>query len=459
VSRIARRSLAAGMLAAGLLTPSGAFGQSPGAPGLGDPYFPLAGNGGYQVDDYGLAIRFAAGKGRIRAVARINATSTQALSSFNLDLRGLRVRDVRVGGAPAGWSRKGAELTVVPATPIPAAARFEAVISYEGRPKPAPGPNGTSMGWNPSRGGAFVASEPRGAPTWFPCNDHPTDKATYTIAVTVPRGRTAVANGSLLSVRRGRGKTTFTWRTGEPMASYLATATTGRFRLRRSKIAGIPAWTAIDPRLERRSRRAVRLLPSITRRFSSYLGPYPFSSTGVIVDGGFDGYVLETQTRPLFGEAAKPVVMAHEIAHQWFGDSVTPERWSEIWLNEGFATWAEWFWQTGGRDRGLRKIFRSFYRIPGSYSLLWKVAPGDPGVRKLFSFSVYIRGGMTLEALRQLVGDAAFRATLRAWVSENRFGNASTADFVELAERASGRELGRFFDLWLQAKRKPRNWG
>ena len=457
--RRTQHALAGAMIAVALAAPGGAFAQSPGAPGLGDPYFPLAGNGGYQVDDYELKLRFNPKRGRIRATAMIRATSTQALSSFNLDLRGLRVSSISVAGVPARWRRRGAELTVTPAAPLPAGAPFEALVAYSGRPKPARGPAGTPMGWNPSRDGAFVASEPHGAPTWFPCNDHPTDKATYTIVVTVPKGRTAVANGSLVSVRRGRGKSTFTWRSAEPMASYLATATTGRFRLRRSRVAGIPAWTAIDPKLARRSRRAVGRLPGITRRFSSYLGAYPFSSTGVIVDGGFEGYVLETQTRPLFGEAATPLVMAHEIAHQWFGDSVTPARWSEIWLNEGFATWAEWDWKARGRDRELRRIFRAFYKTPASYGLLWKVPPGDPGVKKMFSYSVYFRGAMTLEALRQTVGDPTFRATLRRWVAQNRYGNASTADFVALAEQTSGRDLDRFFDVWLRAKRKPRGWG
>lgn len=346
----------------------------------------------------------------------------------------------------------------MPAGAIAAGAAFEVLVAYAGRPRPKNGPARTPMGWNPSRDGAFVANEPRGAPTWFPVNDVPSDKATYTIALTVPRGLTAVANGSLVSVRRRRGSTTFVWRQPEPMASYLATATSGRLPLRRSRIAGIPAWSAVDPALRRDSRRALGRRAAIISRLGAYLGPYPFTATGTIVDGGFDGYVLETQTRPLFGEPASVGVMVHETAHQWFGDSVTPESWADIWLSEGFATWSEWFWRTSGRDRRLRRIFRSFYKTPAGDGLLWKVPPGDPGARKLFAFAVYFRGAMTVEALRQLVGDAAFVAILRRWLAENRYGSASTADFIALAQAESGRDLSRFFRLWLYRKGKPRDW-
>ncbi|CAN5457746.1 hypothetical protein BH20ACT15_BH20ACT15_12570 [soil metagenome] len=158
------------------------------------------------------------------------------------------------------------------------------VVRYAGTPKPIPGPDATPMGWNRTKDGSFVASEPRGAPSWFPCNDVPTDKATFTTSITVPRGTVAVSNGLLTSVRRRRGKVTFGWREPEPMATYLATATTGRFRLRRHRVAGLPAWTAIAPALQRRSRRAVSRLGAVTRHMSAFLGPYPFSSNGVIAD-------------------------------------------------------------------------------------------------------------------------------------------------------------------------------
>ncbi len=439
--------------------PGSAVAQTPGSAGLGDPYFPKAGNGGYQVDSYDLALRVNPRKGRIAGAVGIAATATQALSAFNLDMQRMRVGSVTVDGIPAAHRRKGSELTVLPASAITAGAAFNVTVSYGGVPKPVISAGGIPTGWLRTKDGAFVASEPRGAHGWFPCNDHPSDKATFTTSITVPRRTTAVANGTLESVTRSGNTRTFVWREPEPMATYLATATTGNFRLRRSTAAGIPSWTAVAPPIAKQSRRGIRNLARVTRHLAGYLGPYPFSSTGLIADPGFPGLVLETQTRPIFGEPVKTGVLAHEIAHQWFGNSVTPERWSDIWLNEGFATWAEWNWYARGKDRRLRKIFRGWYRTPARYKPLWSVRVADPGPKKLFSLAIYNRGGMTLEALRGVVGDATFKEILRRWLAERRHGNGTTAQFTALAQEVSGRDLGRFFDVWIRSRGKPRNWG
>lgn len=456
--RLTRVSIAAALLTVAL-SPVPAQAQAPGAPGVGDPYFPFAGNGGYQVDDYDLRLGFNPVKGTIRASASITATSTQSLSAFNLDLRALRVSAVSVDGAPASFSHRGGELTVTPATSITSGAAFNVVVAYSGRPKPIQSRAGFPIGWLRTSDGAMVASEPNGAPSWFPCNDHPTDKATYSFTVTVPRGLKAIANGSLESVRRGRGKTTFVWREFEPMASYLATVTSGRFRLKRSIAAGFPSWVAIEPNpTASKSRRAVSNLPKIITRLGAHFGTYPFSSTGVIVDSEGPGYILETQTRPLFGETAKKIIVVHELAHQWFGNDLSVSDWSQIWLNEGFATWTEWLWRTGGSDRKLKQIFRAHYRTPADAGYLWKIPPGNPGPAKMFSFAVYFRGALTLEALRQLVGDPAFYEVLRRWVAEHRYGNVSTQEFIALAEQVSGRQLDSFFEVWLYRGSKPRTW-
>jgi aminopeptidase N len=448
------------LAAAATLAVAPAAGAQSGAAGLSDPIFPQAGNGGYDVSHYDLELGYQPRSKRLRATALITATATEGLTSFNLDFRGPRISELTVGQQPAAFAREGQELTVTPSTPIGAGQEFEVLVAYEGRVGPLRDPDGTIEGWVPTRDGAFVVGEPRGSPTWFPCNDHPTDKATYDFRITVPRGREAIANGVLVDRVRQGNRTTFVWSEDEPMATYLATATNGRFRVERSTAGGIPSYVAVDPREARDSRRALRKLPEIVEYFESVFGPYPFAATGAVVDHApFVGYALETQTIPVYSRAPDQTLIAHEVAHQWFGDAVTPERWSEIWLNEGFATWAEWLWLAHEGGSGTDKVFRRLYRTPATDGRFWNPPPGNPGGPKhLFAPTVYHRGAMTLEALRQKVGDATFHAILRRWVAENLYGNVSTPEFIALAESESGQDLDPFFQVWLYRKGKPEAW-
>jgi aminopeptidase N len=407
------------------------------------------------VDHYDLGLKVRPKVDRVKAVATISATATQSLSSFNLDFSGLKVTFASVNGQPASVARRGAEMTVTPGAPISSGNSFTVVVAYHGRPHPIGG-----VGWIPTRDGTAAFSEPNGAPSWFPCNDHPSDKASYSFTVTVPRRYRAIANGLLDSAQR-RGRTsTFAWHEPQPMATYLATVTIGHFRIKRSVIDGLPAWTAVAPGEGRRSRRSLGKLPRIISFFGSRFGAYPFSSAGSIVVPGKAETALETQTRPIYVGAPFPIVVAHETAHQWFGDAVSLAQWQDIWLNEGFATWSQWMWQARGQDDKLRQIF-SFYRSPRQalgVRGFWKLRPGAPGPRKLFSPAVYYRGAMTLEALREKVGDTAFYSTLRDWVAQHRYGNGTTQEFIALAESEAGISLAHFFDLWLFQPRKPSGW-
>jgi aminopeptidase N len=414
------------------------------------------GNGGYEVDHYDLKLGVRPEPDRVKAVATISATATQGLSTFNLDFRGLRVTSVTVNGSPAAVSRRGGEMTVAPPVPIASGASFAVVVVYHGRPRPIGG-----VGWMRTHDGTTVFSEPDGSPGWFPCNDHPSDKASYSFTVTVPRRYRAIANGLLDSTQRHGATTTFAWHEPQPMATYLATVTIGHFRIKPSVIDGLPAWTAVAPGQGRRSRTSLRKLPRIISLYSSHFGPYPFSSAGSIVVPGKSETALEAQTRPVYLGAPFPVVVAHETAHQWFGDAVSLSRWQDIWLNEGFATWSQWMWQARAADARLRETFDAYFN--SSFKAIgvrhfWKLPPGAPGPKKLFSFAVYNRGAMTLEALREKVGDAAFYSTLRDWVSQHRYGNGTTPQFIALAEAESGVSLAHFFDLWLFQPRKPSGW-
>ena len=431
------------------------------APGLGDPLLPSAGNGGYDALHYEVDLDYAPRTKVLTGTVDMTATATQPLSSVTLDFRSLQVQRVTVDDAPAAFAHEGQKLTITPSSPISSGATFRTRVEYRGRPRPIRG-DGIPSGWIATPDGAWVAGEPEGTPTWLPVNDHPSDKATYAFAITVPKGCVALANGTLVS-RQTRGKkTTWRWREDDPMASYLATATNGRFRLRVDRgPRGLPIYNAVAPERDHAdTRRTLRLQPVQLRLFERIFGPYPFDAFGAVVDRvkGVD-YALETQTKPVYAMPVDDYVVAHELAHQWFGDSVTPAAWSDIWLNEGFATWASWRWdeQVGGWT--TKRAFDFYYAKPASSKRFWNRPPGAPGsAARLFDASVYMRGAMTLEALRQKIGDRRFIGLLRTWTQTKRHGTATTAQFQELAETIAGRDLDRFFDVWLYTPGKPRRW-
>jgi aminopeptidase N len=455
--------LAGGLVAAVLVTSTAAGHVKfvKGSAGLGDPYFPQAGNGGYDARHYAIEFRYKPKSNFIRARTKILATASENLLRFDLDFRHLGITSLRVNGKKASFKRKGQELKITPRQGLHKGRRFTVQVRYRGHPRPVTDPDGAADGWIPTDDGAFVASEPQGAPSWFPCNDYPTDKATYAIQATVPKGKTVVSNGALVS-RATYGKhTTYKWREGSPMATYLATATSGKFDVTRAKANGIPSYDAVDPREAQASVEPLAQIPAILRLFGPRFGAYPFGSTGATVDHAPGvGYALETQTRPLYETAPNALTVAHEIAHQWFGDSVSLKRWRQIWLNEGFATWAEWMWQEHEGGKNLSKRFAELYSTPASNKSFWNPPPGNPGgAKNLFDGTIYVRGGMTLEALREEVGTQTFFRILKDWTRDHAYANAGTKGFIKQAEADSGMDLGHFFDEWLFKKGKPRNWG
>jgi aminopeptidase N len=437
--------------------PTGTF----GAPGLDDPLFPLAGNGGYDVRHYALRLGYDPATTTLDGSALVLASATQDLARFDLDLRGFAIGDLRVDGRPAAYARDGQELRITPARPIRKGSTFAVSVRYTGTPAVVTDPDGSLEGWVPTADGAFVVGEPQGAPAWFPANDNPRDKATYDVAVTVPAGLTAVSNGVLVGQFTFRGKTTFLWHESSPMATYLATATLGRFDLRRSRIDGVPSYVAVDPTQAADAAPALAQLPEIVRFFGDTYGRYPFDAVGAIVDDAPEvGYALESQTKPNFDRAPDDFTLAHEIAHQWYGDSVSLTQWPDIWLNEGFATYSEWLWADHTGQFTPQDAFDVYYDNYPADDPLWSPPPGAvTDAADLFSDSVYVRGAMTLQALRVKVGDQRFFRILRRWYAEHRDGNVTTADFVALAQReAGGQDLSGFFDAWLYQEGRPASW-
>jgi aminopeptidase N len=192
--------------------------------------------------------------------------------------------------------------------------------------------------------------------------------------------------------------------------------------------------------------------------FETQFGPYPFSRYGLAFTDSKSGLAVEMQERSLFsrddftsgllGENEQGL-LSHELAHQWFGDAVTPNRWTDIWLNESFATYAQWMWlEHAGFTSVTEAAQLALARRPSG-------ATGTPSLEEMFGWNSYEGGAVVLHALRRTIGDRQFFEVLRRWVADNNGMSRSTADFIHLAESVSGQSLQSFFAAWLYAEKVP----
>jgi aminopeptidase N len=427
---------------------------TPGAPGLGDPYYPDAGNGGYDVDRYALDLTWDPDAGRMSGTATLSSTATQSLASLVLDVAGLDVSGVTVAGDAATAEAAGErELVVTPAAPIAEGSTFETVVTYQATPNQLPGPYPVSPGWFADGTDVYTVFEPDGAATLFPANDHPTDKAAYDLRITVPEGLEVAANGRLVETVPGEGTTTWVYEAPDPMASYLVQIAIADFEFRESTgPGGLPIRHAFDADVPDGLLTSMDRTGDMIDYYDDLFGPFPFVAYGGLVIDDALGLALETQTLSIFGVDAAGIedVVAHELAHQWFGDSVSPATWQDIWLNEGFATYAEWLWVSDAGGTSIDDLVAHWWGT-GSYEL----PPGEPGADLMFDASVYIRGGITLHVLRRTVGDEDFFTLMRTWVERHGGGSATSADFEALAAEVSGEDLTELFDAWLRAPAMP----
>jgi aminopeptidase N len=434
-----------------------------GSAGIGDPYFPNYGNGGYDVRHYRLHIKYDPDTDRLEGIAQITLVPKVDLTRFNLDFVGLQISSLSVGGTAAGFVRRsGHELVVTPGSTLDAGHPVVVRVAYAGIPVTfhIPGEQ-IRTGVVRTDDGALIWGEPEVATAWFPSNDHPRDKASFEIDLEVPAGLEAVSNGVLLGHATDGGWTTWRWRERIPMAPYLAMAAIGQFDLRFARTpGGLPIVDAIDPNVTTNPERALgkeaRVIAFLRRQF----GPYPFDALGGVVDNITMNTALENQTRPTYDPAffrggRGMQVVVHELAHQWFGDSVSVDVWQHIWLNEGFATYAQWLW-TGAHGGGSpARIAADFCRDFPADDSFWDIEPGDPGVGHLFAGAVYFRGALTLQALRRTVGSDDFFRILRRWAATRGGSTGTTAQFVALAESISGHQLDGLFHTWLFTSSKP----
>ncbi|MCP3800620.1 M1 family metallopeptidase [Allokutzneria sp. A3M-2-11 16] len=417
------------------------------------PYLDAHGDTDYSVLQYDLHLDYRPGANRLAGRAVITAVARTALNSVSLDFGPLRVDRILFDGKPVRYAHRLGKLRVRPGRLIEAGAEFTVEVRYAGVPRPNRGHWG-EIGWTQLSDGALVASQPTGASSWFPCNDRPADKAAYRISVTTAPTYTVIASGTLVS----HSGNTWVYEQPSPTSTYLVSVQIGRYTSVELTGAPVRQPAAVPARLMRAFRNDFANQPRMLREFSRLFGPYPFTEYGIVVVDEELDVPVEAQAMSIFGAnhvdgmRGSERLVAHELAHQWFGNSVTAADWRHIWLHEGFATYAEWLWaEADGRsahDLALRSHAK-LARLPQD------IAIGAPGARRIFDDRVYERGALTLHALRRTMGDAPFFRLLREWATTHRHSTATTADFTSMAEGISPTPIRPVLQSWLHETPLP----
>jgi aminopeptidase N len=457
-------------LATGVAVVTGVIGPywGYGKPGLGDVLYPKYGNGGYDVQHYDIAVGYTPSTTQLTGTTTVTAKAQRSLTRFDLDFV-LTVRSVTVNGQPASFAQSlttkpagnhGGELVITPKKAVANGSTMTVKVTYDGQPSTRL--VGGFTPWVTTTTGAVAIGEPEAAAWWFPSNDHPSDKATYDIAMTVPAGLEAISNGVLQSQVTSGATTTWRWHESRPMATYLAFAAMGDYTLTTTTANGLPFYRAVATHVGKWGPAAAADLartPEVISWESSLFGPYPYDAMGGVVPDADFGYALENVSKPVYTRSfwsggSDLSVIVHENAHQWFGDSVSLRQWRDIWLNEGFATYAEWLWTEHEAEGSAQNAFDIQYSRAAS-DPFWSTEIGRPTIPQTFQDPVYYRGAMTMNALRVRIGDPAFFALIKDWPAAHQDGTGTTAQFVALAEQESGIDLTSFFDAWLFSGTKP----
>jgi aminopeptidase N len=423
---------------------------------LKDSYLPDHGNTGYRVAHYDLDLDYKPHAARLSGRAQLTVVAVEALTNIVFDFGTFKVDRVRIDGKPVRYTHGGGKLRVRTGQPVAAGTRFTVEVRYVGAPRPIRTRAWGDLGWDQLADGAIVASQPIGAPSWFPCNDTVREKATYRISVTAPSPYTVLANGILIDGKIGGSTTTWVYEQDVPMATYLATVQIGQYEqveIDDGQPAAVPA-RLLTPFAHDFGRQ-----PEMMALFERLFGPYPFGEYAVVVTDDELEVPIEAQGLSVFGsnhvdgKRGFERLVAHELAHQWFGNSVGLADWKHIWLNEGFAAYSEWLWleESGGPSAATvaMRTRALLARSPQNLRI------GDPGVNDMFDDRVYKRGALTLHSLRVLLGDKAFFSVVREWTHTYRHRTATTDHFITVAQRHTDQPLAPFFRSWLFEVKLP----
>ncbi|MDA2889758.1 M1 family metallopeptidase [Mycolicibacterium sp. BiH015] len=426
-----------------------------------DPYLPHAGNFGYRVSRYELELEYKVAINRLAGSATITAVTLAELTTFTLDLsRALSVTKVTVNGTrPAQFRAAAGKLHITLAERLPAGAAMTIAIRYGGTPRPIRSLWG-EVGFEELTEGALVAGQPNGASSWFPCDDHPSAKASFRVQIATETPYFALANGKLLAKRARAGMTTWVYEQAEPTSTYLMTLQIGVYDRHRMAKNGVEIFAVLPSRLRTAFDHDFGRQPQMMKLFTERFGPYPLATgyTVVVTDDDLE-IPLEAQGISIFGanhcdgRRGSERLIAHELAHQWFGNSVTVQRWRHIWLHEGFACYAEWLWSEHCGERSADEWARHYHHRLKSSSQNLVLA--DPGPRDMFDDRVYKRGALTLHTLRRRIGDTNFFDLLRDWTARYRHSSVVTDDFIGLAGQYSDDSLRSLWAAWLYSTRVP----
>lgn len=427
--------------------------------GVGDSLFPALGNPGIDVVHYDVDLAFDPEEDLLTGTVGIDLLLTEDREALTLDATAPVVSAVAVNGVPADFTADSPELRITLPEPGRAGDAVRLEIRYSVATEPVGASNLDDIGWLNTEHGSYVLNEPDDARSWLPSNDHPSDKATYTFTIAVPAGVTAVANGALIGHRSEADTEVWVWQEDRPMATYLTQVLTGQYEVvETSGPDGLPLVSVVLRDDLALMQPFIDATPEMIGFFQQYFGDYPLDRYGIAITDSFSGLAMETQERSLFsrddfsggklGELQQQL-LSHELAHQWFGDAVSPARWQDIWLNESFATYGEWMWSDhiGMSDLNHRAAEELQFRVPGSSA--------NPAADDLFGSNSYGGGAVVLHALRLTIGDTLFFELLTRWVADNNGESRTTQDFVTLASEVAGESLADFFDAWLYADTPP----